>query len=693
MPDMSQSRSITDFFKRPALTKQDIHSDSNPGEALTAAPQSSPLTEASSSFLANDGSPQTPDGPASQLKESLLSSVQDTSPKPTPQQSFQSSNGTIVGDPSSALSFNSSQRIVKNGKEVVISSDGEDTDSVASFEQLEDPLLMFMKPKPTAASETTEIANNIGDSGMALRSRRLKDTKRSSNPDSSKVSVPQYKFSLDDLVTQAVDDNETEATIARLKAVRENESSSKLDTPPSRQLNEGILTSALGDQDDELGLQRLLDAVRRTEALEMEKFWSFFDYEAKALPALQFPRESIAPGTYLAVLREPESRERAFHSGALEFAISRAYLPDELISWIFHSVPCEPRESLRHAYCRVFKHATAERMKSLLRPGDINSLFQRLGASSKALDISEPAIPEPAAQNSHSRETPQHQACLLSVLELLRGAAELFADDTREHLLNILFRLALDISLTSNAIVCSDLEKTITAVMESVPEDTADSLLHRVCTSAYNTFKDSVFQSRLLKHILPTSSRIAALRCRLALAFLTSDPTRLAEAPDVMRDLKMIIDLLKDRRFNINLHKGKRNPEYDYGELSAVTALLDITIDSGWSELAFSTKETEKEFNAEVDRLADRVKKIFVSIQDSGASHLKRTLAKEALETLHYRIVYSVRSKPRPKKTLFGDFGAEDGRTQGDMRQYVKSRREEDKNDTQMPIRSHEHPA
>lgn len=301
---MSQNRSITDVFKRQAfsLTKQDIHSESNSGEALTAAPQSSPLTELSSSFLASSDSPQTPDGSASQLKETLLSSVQDTSPKPAPEQSFQSSNGTIVGEPSSGLSFNSSQRIVKNGKEVVISSDGEDTDSVASFEQLEDPLLMFLKPKPTAASETTEAEDNTGDSGMALRSRRLKDTKKSLNH-SSKVSAPQYKFSLDDLVTQAVDDNETEATIARLKAVREDESSSKPDTPPSRQLNEGMLTSALGDQDDELGLQRLLDAVRRTEALEIEKFWSFFNYEAKALPALEFPRESIAPGTYLAVLR------------------------------------------------------------------------------------------------------------------------------------------------------------------------------------------------------------------------------------------------------------------------------------------------------------------------------------------------------------------------------------------------------
>lgn len=160
-----------------------------------------------------------------------------------------------------------------------------------------------------------------------------------------------------------------------------------------------------------------------------------------------------------------------------------------------------------------------------------------------------------------------------------------------------------------------------------------------------------------------------------------------------MSDLNMIINLLKDQRFNIKLYKGKGNPEYDYGELSAVTALLNIAIDSGWSALAFPTREAERKFNADVDRLADRVKKIFVSIQDSGASHLKRTLAKEALETLHYRIVYSVRSKPPPKITLLGDFGPENGLAKIDMPEWFKVKSEEDKKDTQMPIRSHEHPA
>lgn len=52
-----------------------------------------------------------------------------------------------------------------------------------------------------------------------------------------------------------------------------------------------------------------------------------------------------------------------------------------------------------------------------------------------------------------------------------------FADDTREQILMILFRLTLDVSLTKNNIVCSELEKTITAVLEEVPEESVDQIV------------------------------------------------------------------------------------------------------------------------------------------------------------------------------------------------------------------------
>jgi len=49
-----------------------------------------------------------------------------------------------------------------------------------------------------------------------------------------------------------------------------------------------------------------------------------------------------------------------------------------------------------------------------------------------------------------------------------------FADDTRERILVILFRLTIDVSLMKDTIVCSEVERTITTVLEAIPEDGTD---------------------------------------------------------------------------------------------------------------------------------------------------------------------------------------------------------------------------
>ncbi|KAA8643471.1 uncharacterized protein ATNIH1004_010240 [Aspergillus tanneri] len=644
-------------------------SPETPSEPLPSAPESSPLAEPSSSFLENIASPQTPDGPASQLKRSLQRTVEAESEERKYELSAPIADDLFIDLPPGA-SFNQAQRILKNGKEV-------------------------------------EAEDDVSGVGRILRSQPSRDAVKVEIFPKYQKSTRAYKNTLDCLVTQAVDDNEIEASIADLKAAFENEDAGGdgMTSVGSHQINhldEGVLTSAFGDQEDEMGLRRLLDAVRRTEAFDLEKYWAFFDYGSGLASPLEFPRDSIAPGTYMDVLREPESRQRAFHSGILDFALSRGFLPDDLLLWIFNSIPLEPQEGLRYAYCRAFKvgvidlrasaspsaltpfqHSDAERVKLLIRPDTVDLIFQRLGATIEALAVAEPVVPGTVPKNNSSKDHPQHQAALLSVFDLLRGAANLFADDTREHILLLLFRLTLDISLTRNPMICSELERTITATLESIPEDTDDDMEPRICTSIYNTVKDPILQSRLLRHILPTSSWIASLRSRLALSFVLSDPAPLTETPDTMLYLRRIIDLLKDRRFDIKRYKGKNQAEYDYGELGAITFLLNTIVDSGWSGMNFSTKEVKRQFNSEIDTLADRIKKIFTSIEDSGASHLKRTLAKEALEALHYRIVYSVRTKPPPKKSIFGDTKRQN---QPQLSHFFKT-------DKEIPIRSHDNPS
>ncbi|KAL3449258.1 hypothetical protein BJX65DRAFT_273107 [Aspergillus insuetus] len=668
---MNPARKITSYFKRPdfALGAQTTRSDT-PVEDPAPALQSSPSSELPQLPLSDGTIPDTPGGPSAQLKRSLLRSTEETaSNDPGPQSSFHSFGTTS--------SFGSSQRVFKNGREVVISSDGEESDSTSSFEPPEE-LLALLKPQAPKVrfTDDSEMDHDSSASGRALRNRKTPNT-RSALP--SKPTPHRYKNTLDSLVMHAVDDKETEADIARLRASLKTESARESDSAKQKSVNAGTLASALDSgADDSTGIQRLLDAVRRTEAFELGKSWSFFDLRTPLPPPPDFPRDCVCPETYLEVLREPGSRERAFSSGVIDFALSRNLLSDELVRWILYSIPSEPRESLRHAYCGAIKRTTAERLKRLVQPEDIDTLFWHMSARPQALAFSDPIIPDAHPPSDPPESQPQQHTALLSVLDIFREAADLFSSDTRDRILDILLRLPLDSSLTRHSILCNKLERTITAVLEGVSDEDADDLAIRICKIVSRTLKDAELQSRLLEHIVPTNSWIATLRRRLAIIFLTGDPHAELQPANGDSEVKRITNILRDPRFDVKRHKRKALHEYDYGELRAVTTLLNIIIDSGWSETKFCDEDAEDEFNREVDLLAERVKKIFTAIEDSGASHLRRTLAKEALESLHYRIVYSVRSKPRPKKVLFGQYHPE--KKSQNLLKYI--------NKNKVPIRS-----
>ncbi len=140
----------------------------------------------------------------------------------------------------------------------------------------------------------------------------------------------------------------------------------------------------------------------------------------------------------------------------------------------------------------------------------------------------------------------------------------------------------------------------------------------------------------------------------------------MTERPEVLLDLKRITRLLmRDERFQVKRQKG--NTEYDYGDLIALALQLEVCINSALFDLEYQQADTEVEFNKAIDKLAVQIKRIFNSIEDTGASHLQRMLAKQALETLHYRMVYSVRSKAPPKRTLFKTFQSERNHNVKDM--------------------------
>lgn len=285
-------RSLKSYFTPPTFAgastgltpgKKHTQEIEDPVEA-----SSSPLSDPppSSNVSRPTPIPDTPNGPDAQLNTSLSQSLLDHPLGPSArEESFQ---GTEPTAPPSTLnaSFASSQRIVKGGKEVVISSDGEDTDSLGDFGDLEDPSTLFAPtPKPGSKNDPVTKPARLNEASLAKLTAQKK-----------------YKNSIDDLVYDALDDNEIEDKVAKVKAGfarYDGERAASKYARDSTIVNEDMLASALGDNYEEEGpgLHRLLHAVRRTEALDQDRVWRFFDQVSMTPAGLEFPKDIFPSGS------------------------------------------------------------------------------------------------------------------------------------------------------------------------------------------------------------------------------------------------------------------------------------------------------------------------------------------------------------------------------------------------------------
>lgn len=256
---MSQSRSITDFFNTSTSSSRN-ESQTSPSPADTS--------------FHSPRIPPPPSQPGSSLGQG--GGIRNGANDKDRQDSIPASQ---------AGSFNSSQRVIKNGKVVITSSDGDDTDSVTSMDDPDDLLRMFTSSaspvmKQDGKEHTLSPARPLNHSS---KTRTTKNKKLSSS-----TAAPSYKFSLETLVTDAVDDNEVEADIAKFKQALESSenAANSGDKGQKGGLREEMLASAIDLDENDSSFQRLLDAVNRTDAFGHDLSWSFFeDYAHDQAPS------------------------------------------------------------------------------------------------------------------------------------------------------------------------------------------------------------------------------------------------------------------------------------------------------------------------------------------------------------------------------------------------------------------------
>ncbi|CAG8389241.1 unnamed protein product [Penicillium salamii] len=335
--------SISRWFKKPSFSHgaPDI-----PEPKETAPAESSPLSEPPSSFVFDDLLPTSEQEADAQLKAALQLSAQESVPTPSFNESFRSIETEATG---------TSQRIIKNGKQTVISSDGEETDSDCSLEDV--------------GSLFPRVAKN-----------------KASAPLKPVTSPKKWKYNLDSLVHEAVDDNEIEATVDRYRSNLAQKP--KAPAPLGNKLDESMLLAAIGQKEDGPQPHRVLGAIRRTNAFDYDRNWLFFDPTQELPPAPEFPQHLCAPGAQLDILSDRGSRERLFMStDFILTALSKGILSDDIVLWMFHSIPYE-RDELNAAFCRIMKSMDPQQLGSIIRRADVDKLFERLGTRKEALDPS-----------------------------------------------------------------------------------------------------------------------------------------------------------------------------------------------------------------------------------------------------------------------------------------------------------------
>ena len=207
-------------------------------------------------------------------------------------------------------------------RRVVRSSDTEeddeyrsDSDSDSSLEDL--TVILARGEKPATSKPNFEIncgkdTNEHGGGGR--RSTRLRNAQSSQISEKRRIVVPavpkaDYKFSLGSLLDKASEEESAQARLAAIKARIDAMSRSQADRALSRKardIDEKLLASVVRDDDDEDGserVQRVLQAMERTDALRMDCVWHFFAEGWLCPPSTPFPVHALPNVGWQSILK------------------------------------------------------------------------------------------------------------------------------------------------------------------------------------------------------------------------------------------------------------------------------------------------------------------------------------------------------------------------------------------------------
>lgn len=284
--------------------------------------------------------------------------------------------------------------------------------------------------------------------------------------------MPKHTFDMKALLSHAKSHDAAEISAQRMSNILSEGDPVDAASPTARttanlyETMMGVLSDA-EDGNDEVERNKLLRAVKRTEATVDRKRWSFFDRQQNhsSVPTSKpFPK-GAAKGAWKC-LADPKTRDHIFSDGlAYTIQLRRRDLPEEIFLWILDEILIVTSDSLREEYGRLLG-VCPEQITLHLDADRLDRLFLGLDACNEALDQTAKISGVVESNNSYSeRNWPRLQ----SVLSLLSRASSAMAITSLIRAMSILLRLGLDTTVIENIAVRKDFSDAVESLVLAVP--------------------------------------------------------------------------------------------------------------------------------------------------------------------------------------------------------------------------------
>lgn len=409
---------------------------------------------------------------------------------------------------------------------------------------------------------------------------------------------------------------------------------------------------------NEADAEKLLGAVRRTDALAKDKSFSFFkakglmDSEQPQADAVDFPAHAVPHNLFRSY--DDEARSRAFLSGFTADLASQGAFHERALDWCFKTLPTEEDVKLQHAYLQCLRKGAEHWAWVNVTALDVQSCFEKLGADHASINLNTPLVAKPQPHDPTRTSRKVESLCL--VLEMLQSICPHMAFDALSMLCSMLCRIAIDQPLMSESKITDKVESLFQDLLGgTLNTQAAGHVASHMITDMTANLHEPALQASLLDHLMPITRLQRSVRITLAHAFLLgarAPPSTYDPASIAITELSALTTLLNT---SDDYATARLRTTLNYADLRDRAIILDVAISDGGKPASFPSPEyaSAKAFNQVIDTLAAALRKTIGAIADTGAVHMKRTEAKEKLDCVYHRLLYAVRTEPPPRKHIF----------------------------------------